>query len=751
MPILGNFPSGGGGGTGGLTLAAVTDIQTLAAAGKVYVKWTDPDDLVVAGSTLAAWGGTLLVRKAGSAPVSRRDGTVVLDSKTRNAYQNEYFCDSGLTDGVAYYYKFFPYTTQGSYTDSADDEFSKTPAPVAVGDVSSMSAIAAGNGKLALKWTDPSATVVNDGVTLATWAKTTVVVKAGGYATDPDDADAAYRLAVTTRNQYASSPLTVTGLENGVTYYVSFFPVSTDGAVNTNTANRITGIPDRLKISTVPSQSGTLTYNGNSQSPIWSDYDANKMTIGNQTAGVNAGSYTAQFTPKDDYCWSDGSTTAKNVTWTIGKKAGTLTVSPTSISLDKDNPSATFTIGGEHDGTVSVSITSGSDIMTISKSGNVVTVTNKNQATGSGAIKVSCAAGTNYTAPSDVSVPVTAKFVTIYGVQWDGTSTTALTRTDAAAGFTNPVPAVSNGTGSSPFDNLLPWSGMTRITDSVAGELVAIPKFWYKFTKSGNTLKLQIADGQVDGFFVSPAHADRGDGNGERDIVYVGRYHCASGYKSTTGVAQQTNITRSTARTNIHNLGTTIWQFDYAMRLTIQILYLVEFADWNSQTKIGYGCSASGSKVNNGQTDAMQYHTGTTAANRTTYGFTQYRYIEGLWDNVYDWMDGCYYNSSGMNIILNPNNFSDSANGTSIGTPPRGWISAFNVVESGGVQWLCPSGNSGSDSTYIPDIWDFYASGPCLYCGGSYGRDLGRGLFCVYCYGTSGSVANIGCRLQKLP
>lgn len=751
MPILGNFPSGGGGGTGGLTLAAVTDIQTLAAAGKVYVKWTDPDDLVVAGSTLAAWGGTLLVRKAGSAPVSRRDGTVVLDSKTRNAYQNEYFCDSGLTDGVTYYYKFFPYTTQGSYTDSADDEFNKTPAPVAVGNVSSMSAVAAGNGKLALKWTDPSATVVNDGVTLATWAKTTVVVKAGGYATDPDDADAAYRLAVTTRNQYASSPLTVTGLQNGVTYYVSFFPVSTDGAVNTNTANRITGIPDRLKISTVPSQSGTLTYNGNSQSPSWSDYDANKMTIGNQTAGVNAGSYTAQFTPKDDYCWSDGSTTAKNVTWTIGKKAGTLTVSPTSISLDKDNPSATFTIGGEHDGTVSVSITSGSDIMTISKSGNVVTVTNKNQATGSGAIKVSCAAGTNYTAPSDVSVPVTAKFVTIYGVQWDGTSTTALTRTDAAAGFTNPVPAVSNGTGSSPFDNLLPWSGMTRVTDSVAGELVAIPKFWYKFTKSGNTLKLQIADGQVDGFYVSPAHADRGDGKGERDIVYVGRYHCASGYKSTTGVAQQVNITRSTARTNIHNLGTTIWQFDYAMRLTIQMLYLVEFADWNSQTKIGYGCSASGSKVNNGQTDAMRYHTGTTAADRTTYGFTQYRYIEGLWDNVYDWMDGCYYNSSGMNVILNPNKFSDSANGTSIGTPPGGWISAFNVVESGGVQWLCPSGNSGSDSTYIPDSWSFSASYPCLRCGGYFNQNLNYGLFGVYCDGASSTDAGIGCRLQKLP
>ena len=60
MPILGNFPAGGGGGgTGGLALAAVTNIATVTAHEKVYVSWTDPDDLVVAGSTLAAWGGTL--------------------------------------------------------------------------------------------------------------------------------------------------------------------------------------------------------------------------------------------------------------------------------------------------------------------------------------------------------------------------------------------------------------------------------------------------------------------------------------------------------------------------------------------------------------------------------------------------------------------------------------------------------------------------------------------------------------------
>lgn len=340
----------------------------------------------------------------------------------------------------------------------------------------------------------------------------------------------------------------------------------------------------------------------------------------------------------------------------------------------------------------------------------------------------------------------------IYGAEWDGTRTTAWVRTDDAFGFSDPSPAVGNGNGSSPFDNLYPWSEIRIVEDSEAGTLVKIPKFWYKWTKSGNSLQIQIADKETDGFFVSPAHADRGDGKGERDVVYVGRYHCASGYKSTTGVAQQVSIKRSTARTNIHNLGTTIWQFDYAMRVTIQMLYLVEFADWNSQAKIGYGCSASGSKANNGQTDSMQYHTGTTAASRTTYGFTQYRYIEGLWDNVYDWMDGCYYNSSGMYVINTPSAFSDSSGGSLIGKPSSGYPSAISVSTVSGLEWaIYPSAANGSDSTYVADYWDYSASNPCLYCGGNCSQDQSHGLFYVNYNTASSSGSKIGCRLQKLP
>ena len=409
MPILGNFPAGGGGGgTGGLALAAVTNIATVTAHEKVYVSWTDPNDLVVAGSTLAAWGGTLLVRKAGSAPVSRRDGTVVLDSKTRNQYSTTYFCDSGLTDGVTYYYKFFPYTTSSTYTDSTDDEFTATPAAVAPGNVSGMSAVAAGNGKITVQWGDPAATVVTDGITVSTWASTQVVYKTGSYPTDPSDGTLA--LNSTTRNQYATNGFTITGLTNGTTYYIAFFPVSTDGAVNTNAANRITGVPNRIAIANVPAQSGSLTYNGNSQTPSWSNYSSTQLTIGGTTSGTNASTYNATFTPKGDYCWSDGSTSAKTVQWSIGKAAGSLSLNKTSVELNASALTATVTVTRAGNGTISAT-SSDTSVATVSVSGTTVTISNVNQKTGSATITVKVAAGSNHLAPANKTVAVTAKFM----------------------------------------------------------------------------------------------------------------------------------------------------------------------------------------------------------------------------------------------------------------------------------------------------------------------------------------------------
>lgn len=84
-------------------------------------------------------------------------------------------------------------------------------------------------------------------------------------------------------------------------------------------------------INVLPSQNGTLTYNGQAQSPSWNAYNPDALTLGGVTTGTNAGTYTATFTPKGRYKWADGTQTAKEVTWTIN--AATMTIPTQSNSL----------------------------------------------------------------------------------------------------------------------------------------------------------------------------------------------------------------------------------------------------------------------------------------------------------------------------------------------------------------------------------------------------------------------------------
>lgn len=409
MPIISTFPtgSGGSGGGGGIPLAPVTGVATLAASGKAYLKWTDSIDTVVGDETLAAWAGTLLVRKAGSVPANRRDGTVVVDNKTRDKYKSQYFCDSGLSDGVTYYYKFFPYSTTNTYADDPANEVTITPNPVPVDNVTGITVKAQLNGRVQLVWTDPAATKVTDGVTLATWASTKVVYKTGSYPTSPEDGTLA--LNSTTRNAHTSSPLEVIDLTNGTTYYFAFFPVTTEGAVNKSTTQRITATPNKTKITTVPSQSSTLTYDGTAKTPTFSNYNSAQLTL-SVTAQTNAGTYKATFTPKADYCWSDDSTTAKEVSWTIGKAAGSLSLNKTEVTLNTDKLSDTVTVTRAGDGVISAT-SSDTSVATVSVSGNIITVNHVNKKSGTATITVKVGAGTNYNAPSNKTFTVKAEFV----------------------------------------------------------------------------------------------------------------------------------------------------------------------------------------------------------------------------------------------------------------------------------------------------------------------------------------------------
>lgn len=314
----------------------------------------------------------------------------------------------------------------------------------------------------------------------------------------------------------------------------------------------------------------------------------------------------------------------------------------------------------------------------------------------------------------------------VYGAEWAGGSDPSWTRTDESANFSDPNPYYSgmSTTPSSPFDGLMPWAGIRRVSDTNAGELVEIPKFWYKWTRDGAKMKLQIADNYKPGFYTSPAHADRGDDVGERDYVYVGRYLCdKNSYKSISGgLIEGKNI--ATYRSNIHNLGSNIWQWDYATFLTIGMLYLVEYANWDS-TCIGAG---GGTGINFGYTDSMPYHTGTTKNSRTTMGEgCQYRHIEGLYDAAGTLIDGIYMSGSNIYIYKNPANFTNSTSGTGVQyvgtrmTTETAYIKSYGMSNVSGFEWfIYPNADSSSKGytnaryTYHP-----YGANHILYGGGA--------------------------------
>ena len=117
---------------------------------------------------------------------------------------------------------------------------------------------------------------------------------------------------------------------NAGTYTATFRLVDTvncqwaDGSTTDKTA---TFTIAKAKVA-VPSQSGSLTFNGNTQTPSWNNYNASIISISGTTSAASAGTYTTTFTLNDskNYSWADGTTTAAHtVTWTINQAAFTLT------------------------------------------------------------------------------------------------------------------------------------------------------------------------------------------------------------------------------------------------------------------------------------------------------------------------------------------------------------------------------------------------------------------------------------------
>lgn len=114
---------------GGTTVAPkpVNNPTIENANASVIIKWQDPENTVISGSTFSTWAGTKLVMKESGYPANADDGTLVVDNTTRDKYKTTGYTVTGLTNGKKYYFALFPYSTDGIYNYDAGNRLLGEP------------------------------------------------------------------------------------------------------------------------------------------------------------------------------------------------------------------------------------------------------------------------------------------------------------------------------------------------------------------------------------------------------------------------------------------------------------------------------------------------------------------------------------------------------------------------------------------------------------------------------------------------
>lgn len=358
--------------------------------------------------------------------------------------------------------------------------------------------------------------------------------------------------------------------------------------------------------------------------------------------------------------------------------------------------------------------------------------------------------------------------VQIYGISRDITVTSPeWARTDSAVGFTATA-SVGTAAGASSFDNVYPWNGIIRETLDTGDVMVKIPKFWYRRYRENNVEYIKIADGPAEGFDLHPAF---NHGGIPKDSVYVAAYETSGSASSVSGAnpGSTSGKTMPNMRNNAKNKGEGWGLLDLSTLSAVQMLFLVEFATYNSQSVLGAGhtnqSSSSSDAINCGSCDNVPNLTGRPTG---TDGFTGivYRGIENIWGDMWERVDGVNFKKGEYYICNDPSLYtSDIESGYtllsySISTAAGNlFVTKIGYDEDYPYAMLPVSAaSSGSSTTFICDTTNTNTTQPwTVVCnGGARNQGGGRsGLFCT-AFSNASSLTNssytfFGYRMMYIP
>ena len=372
--------------------------------------------------------------------------------------------------------------------------------------------------------------------------------------------------------------------------------------------------------------------------------------------------------------------------------------------------------------------------------------------------------GTTYGYSQWVQVTGTtnAVFSVAYGVEWNSATDTYL-RTGAASGVANSTSyagaiqtqmrrCVLNADGTvkyylHPTDSTKKADGTAAIINGTDGNvMVEIPKFWYKYEHVSGVHKWSISDSNCGpDYEVHPAFIR---GGVEKDYRYYPAYegfNLSGKLISGSGRTPTVNQTRAQFRTLAAANGAGWSQIDWNLLVAVQLLYLTEYANFNSQAMIGRGNDAgSDYTMTTGGSNSIGNASSPSTNNDT---WMSYRGIENWYASMFKFIDGVNVQERKYFINNKPATFADD-----VFTGDYVDSGITSVASNGYVSNLVPnkkgfvaSAVAGSDSTYVPDYFYQSTGNRVVAFGGSASAGLFCGAFYLYAhYAASYATAAVG-------
>ena len=322
--------------------------------------------------------------------------------------------------------------------------------------------------------------------------------------------------------------------------------------------------------------------------------------------------------------------------------------------------------------------------------------------------------------------------------------------------------------------------------------MVQFAKFFYRYSYTGTTHTWEVSLTPAAGFSVHPAFIKNGE---VVDYRYMGAYEgigwdaSVAAYIDSTNVADTgwsdtvidlavdilssvsgkcpvTDETRAEFRAIAANRGTGWRQLDFDLVSAAILMYITEYADWNSQAMIGAGRTqlSGGTWVKDqligvtGKSNSDGNGTNSVGGN-TNDAYMTYRGIENFFGNVWQWVDGINIGGASspaddnkVHVSNTDTDFADDtwANYTDLGVTLANANGYQKFLEQQARGFLPASvGGAGvGSSTYITDYYYQDTGWRVVILGGTAYYGASAGVASWYAsYASSNDNATIGGRL----